>query len=175
MQIRKQENTLSLFDLMQFPAWEYALDEEVVQGQNEKTIRPYLIHPPLNRENAYFLVRASFTLANGVSLIGLLKPLKPGEDKLMKHLLPYDLNPVIVTDQGHVTFCYGVFKPDEVTISENYKRLGYELENVFPIKFKADVEVWNSVDEGVLEGFLYIEQDSQAFFGLKPSDIKYVK
>jgi hypothetical protein len=93
----------------------------------------------------------------------------------MQPILPYDINPVIVTDQGHVSFCYGVFRPDEATISENYKRLGYEAEKVFPIGFMADIEVRNSVSEGVLEGFLYFEQDSQKFFKLKLSDIKSVK
>jgi len=175
MEIRKQENTLTIFDLMQFPAWEYAIDEEDVQGRDEKTLRPYLTPPPLDREKAYFVARARFTLANGASMIGFFKPLRQSEDKLMQPLLPYDLNPVIVTDQGHVSFCYGVFMPDEATISENYKRLGYEAENVFPVSFMADIEVRNSVSEGVLEGFLYFEQDSQNYFKLKLSDVKFVK
>lgn len=175
MQIRKQENALTILDLVQFPAWEYALDEEYAEGQNEKTLRPYLRPPPIDRNKAYFVVRAKFILANGVSLIGFIKPLKPSEDKLMLPLVPYDLNPVIVTDQGYVTFCYGVFKPDKMTISENYKRLGYDSENVFPIRFKADIEVRNSVSEGLLEGFLYFEQNSLNVFGLRSSDIKSVK
>ncbi len=120
MRIRKQENALTIFDLMQFPAWEYALDEEDVPGQNEKTLRPYLIPPPLDREQAYFVVRARFILANGASLTGFLKPLRQNEDKLMQPLIPYDLNPVIVTYHGQVPFCYGIFMPDEATISENY-------------------------------------------------------
>jgi hypothetical protein len=175
MRTRKQENALTIFDLMQFPAWEYALDEEDVQDQNEKTLRPYLIPPPLDREKAYFVVRARFTLANGASLTGFVKPLRQSQDKLMQPLIPYDLNPVIVTDQGHVPFCYGVFKPDEATISENYKRLGYKAENVFPISFIADIEVRNSVSEGVSEGFLFFEHNSQNFFKLKLSDVKFVK
>jgi hypothetical protein len=172
---RKQEYTLTIFDLMQFPAWEYALDKEDIQGQNEKTLRPYLISPPLDREQAYLLVRARFSLVNGTSLLGFLKPLRQSEDNLMQAILPYDLNPVIVTERGHVPFCYGVFKPDKETISENHKRLGHESENVFPIHFKTDIEVRNSIDEGVLEGFLYFEHVSKNFFELKFSDIKYVK
>lgn len=175
MRIRKQDNSLTILDLMQFPAWEYALDEEDFQGQNEKTIRPSMIPPPLDRGKSYFLVRTVFTLANGGSLIGIIKPLNKGEEQLMQPLVPYDLNPVIVTDQGHVTFCYGAFKPDESIILENYKRLGYGSECIFPIRFQADIEVCDSVDEGVLEGFMYFEQDSQDFFGLKLSDIKTVK
>jgi hypothetical protein len=175
MQTRKQENALTISDLNQFPIWEYALDEEDVPGQNEKTIRPYLIPPHLIQMNAYFVVRTRFTLANGASLIGFIKPLTEKDNKLMKPLLPYDLSPVIVTDQGHVPFCYGVFKPNEATISENYKRLGYEAENVFPISFMFDIEVPNSVGEGVLYGFLYFDQDLINFFNLNKSDIKYVK
>ena len=175
MRTRKQENTLTIFDLMQFPAWEYVLDEEDVPGQNEKTLRPYLIPPPLDREKAYFLVRARFTLANGASLTGFFKPLRQTEDRLMQPLLPYDLNPVIMTEQGHVPFCYGIFKPDEATLLENYRRLGYDAENVFPITFLADIEVRNSVSEGVLKGFLYFEQNLQNFFKVKLSDVNFVK
>lgn len=175
MRTRIQENNLTISDLIRFPAWEYALNEEDIQGQNEKTLRPYLIPPPLDRVKGYFVVRARFTLASGASLIGFLKPLQQSEDELIQPLLPYDLNPVIVTNQGHVPFCYGIFKPDEATILENYKRLGYKAEYVFPISFMADIEVHNSVSEGVLEGFLYFEQGLQNFFKLKLSDVKYVK
>lgn len=175
MRIRKQENNLTIADLLQHPAWEFALDEEDVQGQNEKSLRPYLIPPPLDRDKAYLLVRAKFTLANGAEKIGFIKPIKQGDIQLMQPLLPYDLNPVIVTDQGQVAFCYGIFKPDQVKISENYKRLGYGSENVFPIEFSTDIDVSNSVAYGIIEGFLYIEQDTQNFFRLDSTDIKSVR
>jgi hypothetical protein len=35
-------------------------------------------------------------------------------------------------------------------ILENYKLLGYGPKGVFPIKFRADIEVSNGIAEGVL-------------------------
>jgi hypothetical protein len=175
MQIRKQDNNLTITDLMQYPVWEYTLDEEVVQDQNEKTLRPLSNVAPPSRDNVYFLVRAIFTLVNRTTQVGFIKPIKKGDDKLMLPLLPYDLNPVIVTERGHVHFCYGVFKPDEATISRNYELLGYDSENIFPIKFRSDIEVGNSYAEGVLNGFLYFDQDKNNFFKLISTDIKLVR
>ena len=173
MKIRKQEDNLTTIDLIKFPVWEYALDEEQVEDQNEKTLSPYIKSPAHNQTS--LLVRATFELANGIVHVGYIKPLEKGENKLMHPLLPYDLTPVIVTDQGHVAFCYGIYKPDAATLLENYKRLGKESDNVFPIKFKADIYIRNSVSDGVLEGFLYFEQNPQNYFRLKSSDMKFVK
>jgi len=175
MRIRKQENDLTIADLIQFAAWEYALDEEYEQGQNEKTLRPYLMSPPLDLQKAYLLVRTRFILSNGDLHIGFVKPIKLGEQIFMQPILPYDLNPVIVTERGHVNFCYGTLKPEEATILENYKCLGYESDDPFPIEFLADIEVCNGIVEGMLEGFLYFEHDPTDFFRLIASDVKFVK
>ena len=175
MHVRKQEDKLTVEDLNKNPVWEYVLDEECVQFQNEKTLKPYIVPLPLDRNQVYFLVRATFRLISGAIYVGYIKPLKQAEDKLMHSLIPYDLNPVIVTNQGHVSFCYGINKPNKLTLSENYRRLNNKSINVFPIEFKADIDIKNSISEGILEGFLYIEQSGQSIFRLKASDVKYVK
>lgn len=41
MRIRKQIYEITLEDLLQFPVWEFALDEEADEGQDESTVRPY--------------------------------------------------------------------------------------------------------------------------------------
>ena len=40
MKIRKQVYQLTLDDLERTPVWEFALDEEVEEGQDEATVRP---------------------------------------------------------------------------------------------------------------------------------------
>jgi hypothetical protein len=52
MQVCKQDYDLSLNDLAQFPVWEYALDEEGYEGQDERTVRPYTADPPLEQSYA---------------------------------------------------------------------------------------------------------------------------
>ena len=41
MQIRIQYYALTLADLLQYPMWEYALDEEVIEEQDERTVKPF--------------------------------------------------------------------------------------------------------------------------------------
>jgi hypothetical protein len=97
---------------MQFPAWEYALDEEAVGGQDARTVRPYQVPPPLDLHRSYFIVRASFYLADGTQMKGYIKPRKLGNSGFMSTLIPYDLQPIIVTEQGQLHFCYGVSRPN---------------------------------------------------------------
>ena len=101
---RKQENKLTAEDLIEYPVWEYALNEEDKSGQNEKTVRPYLTSPPLVMRDLYLIVRADFTLSCGIAYIGYIKPVKIGDKRLMEPLLPYDMNPVILTAHGPVFF-----------------------------------------------------------------------
>lgn len=175
MRIRKRDYELNLADLMQFPAWEYALDEEEVAGQDERTVKPYLASPPLDPHGAYFIVRASFHLADGTQMMGYIRPITLSGSELTKPVVPADMNPIIITEQGQVAFWYGALKPGPEEISQNYRMLNKKPSEVFPIKFASDVEVLDSVVAGTLEGFLYCEENVQDFFSLKPTDIKVVK
>jgi len=40
MRIRKQVHELTIEDLEAHPAWQFALDEEAEEGQDEATVRP---------------------------------------------------------------------------------------------------------------------------------------
>ena len=172
--MRIQEDKLTIKDLTRYPVWEYALDEEGLPGQDEKTLKPCAKLPGIEDDVIYLIVRASFILANEVAMTGFINPSDLRVNKMMSPLLPYDLHPVIVTGSGHVHFCFGNTKPDRMTMTESYRRLGYEAKNVFPIEFKADVIIPRAIVEGLLEGFLYIEQGSKSTFHLEPSDLRFV-
>src|SRR5262252_1978828 len=45
--VRKQVFDLTVEDLDRYPVWEFALDEEGDEGQDEATVRPYEPHGPL--------------------------------------------------------------------------------------------------------------------------------
>ncbi len=174
MQIRKQDYNLTLDDLEQFPAWEYALDEEELEDQDERTVRPHLASPPVNPDEVYCIVRASFYLADRTRLAGYLKPIMLRENNVVMPLIPADMEPTVITDRGRVIFWYGASQPDPEEISRNYAILNKNPEEVFPIRFASDVEVLNSIVEGVLEGFLYCDKSLPDVFNMEPSDVKAI-
>ncbi len=174
MQIHKQIYELNLADLLQYPSWEYIISEEGIPGQSMSTVRPYLASPPLNPNLAYIIVKTSFHLANGVTLKGFIKPIVVGKHGLMEPLAPVDHFPVIIAETGQVVFCYGQYKPDLEEIAQNYRILGYRPGDVFPIEYTSDIEVSNSIVEGILEGFIYFDEKQTDFFHLKPSDIRTI-
>jgi len=70
MKIRRQVYDLTLEDLNEFPVWEFALDEEGEEGQDEATVRPYMNSGKLDPSDGMFVVRAIFTLADGSKMHG---------------------------------------------------------------------------------------------------------
>ncbi len=175
MRIRKQDYDLALDDLAQFPAWEYALDEEAYEGQDERTVRPHFASPPFDPSQAYLIVRASFYLADGTQMTGYITPLALGIAGMLSTLIPADLNPIIITQHGRITFWYGASQPDSEEISRNYAILNKSSGEVFPIRFASDVKVQNSIADGVIEGFLYCDKGLPDVFNMKPSDVKAIK
>jgi hypothetical protein len=160
---------------MQFPVWEYALDEEQDRGQDERTVRPYRASPPLDPNEAYFILRASFHLSDGTHMMGYIRPVRLSGSKLMDPVIPVDTNPVIVTEEGQVAFWYGASRPDSEAIFQSYRLLKKRPSEVFPIRFASDVEVLDSFTEGTLEGFLYCNEKVKDFFHLRAIDIKVAK
>ncbi len=71
LKTRKPVNELRVEDLHTFPVWEFATDEEGVEGQNETCVRPV----PRNQVpmGAYSqLVATDFSTAGGVQLQGFM-------------------------------------------------------------------------------------------------------
>ena len=94
--IRKQVSDLTSQDLAISGVWEFALDEEGEDGQDEATVRPYLFEGPLDCEAGMFIVRARFVLADGTITTGYLTPPVQGDASLGT------LQPVIITPSGQV-------------------------------------------------------------------------
>jgi len=91
VRIRKQVYDLTSADLATSPVWEFALDEEGEDGQDEATVRPYLLRRGLDLDAGMFVVRALFVLADGTIMTGYLTPPVQGDAGLGT------LQPVIVT------------------------------------------------------------------------------
>ena len=150
--IRKQVYELSADDFAHFPIWEFALDEEGEEGQDEATVRPYQASGPLNPSDGMFVVRAQFQLADGTRFAGYLTPPVQGDSGLGT------LQPIVITDRGQVVFWCGTLAPSAVEIGASYKRLGKSsATEVFPVKFESTVPIHGGALRGELPGFLVLD------------------
>src|SRR4051812_23572941 len=131
MKIRKQVYELTPADLERFPVWEYALDEEGEEGQDETTVRPFVATGKIDSADGPCMVRASFRLADGTAMAGFLTPNAHAQIDLGM------IQPVIVTDRGQVAFWCGVIEPDASHLAECYSILGRTAHEIFPVSFAS--------------------------------------
>ena len=162
MKIRKQIDDLSIEDLQRHPVWEFALDEELEEGQDEATVRPYRAQGPLNPAVGVFAIRTQFTLCDGSPFVGYLTP--PVEGVPSPFAFQEDdgsstRQPAIVTPLGQVPFWFGWFPPDAPTLTEAYRRLGKSAGQVFPIRYRTAVDLTSGVIDGQLKGFLFVQKE----------------
>jgi hypothetical protein len=147
--IRKSASALTKDDLVSHPVWEFAGDEEGIEGQDETTVRPYL--GALPAERAYGLLsRADFTSADGRHHIGYVDA-SPGEGEDIEASLP-----VIVCDAGQVGFWYGAIIPSELELSENHSKLGSTDNQLFPVKYRSSDGALTEPIEGVITAFMHM-------------------
>jgi len=150
--IRKSVTDLALADFERFGVWEFALDEEGEEGQDETTVRPFEIRGALDPSEGMFVIRASFTLADGTAMRGYLTPPVQGDDSLGT------LQPIIVTPAGQVLFWCGVIAPSAEVVAASYRRLGKTSPSqVFPITFRSEVPLVVGPISGKLLGFTVVE------------------
>jgi membrane-associated protease RseP (regulator of RpoE activity) len=169
VEIRKQVYDLTLADVKRFPVWEFALDEEGEEGQDEATVRPFQFVSPLNPNDGMFIVQADFTLADGTPMEGYLTTPVQGVGGIRT------FQPIIITEQGQVNFWYGILEPNAETVSRNYRLLGKNASQIFPIRFKSAVEVLGGPIEGDLQGFLYFKIDRSRPLGLDDLPVEAVR
>ena len=151
MKIRKQVYELTLDDLSKFSVWEFALDEECEEGQDEATVRPCEPSGQLDPSDGMFVVLASFTLSDGSKMLGYLTPPDQGDDSLGA------LQPVIVTAHGNVGFWCGRMSPSPEELAQRYHALGRDAGHIFPLRFESQVELVGGPVRGTLAGFMVLE------------------
>jgi hypothetical protein len=174
MDILKEEHEINISDLLQFPAWEFAYDEMKMLRLSGRTMKPCVSPPPYDIHQNRIYTRATFQLSNGARMKGIITPIDLLSG-LMAPILPPDLAPKILTENGRVHFWYGRNKPSEEEIQINYLWLGFRSWEVFPITVTCDVETINSISNGVIKGFLYSElEPEKEFFEMKEENIKLV-
>jgi hypothetical protein len=134
--IRRQVYELTPSDLERFPVWEFSLDEEGEEGQDEETVRPCEPGGPLDPADGMFIVRASLTLSDGTRLNGYLTPPVEGDTGLST------LQPAVVVPSGQVSFWCGTIVPPAAHIAKSYALVGKASPTqVFPLRFASDVDL----------------------------------
>jgi hypothetical protein len=151
MKIRKQVYKLTLDDVSKFPVWEFALDEEGEEGQDEATVRPVQTSGTLDPKDGPFIIRAVFTLADGTQMRGCLTTPAGDDDGLGA------LQPVIITERGQVLFWHGVIAPDAQNLEESYAKLGRDAAKAFPIQVVSDVEMVGAPIRATIPGFMVLK------------------
>ena len=150
--VRKSVIEISRRDLDECPVWEFASDEEDIQGQDETTVRPFIVSGELDPSAGMLVVRTRFQLADGTEMTGYLTPRVPPDNGLDS------LQPVIVTDDGQVLFWWGVIEPGPAELNDLYRRLGKASQSeVFPIRFASDVPIAGGPLLGEVPGFMVLE------------------
>jgi hypothetical protein len=142
--IRKQVYELTPSDLEEYPIWEFALDEEGVEGQDEATVRPL---PDRKRAFNGDVARATFVTADGIRFTGYVTP---DPDRTSGYL-----QPTIVTEDGQVNFWFG---HQEAGVTEDmieplYDLLGKSADELFPVAYRLDVPWEGGTLDGEITGF----------------------
>ena len=149
MKIRKQVYELEATDLEAYPIWEFALDEEGDEGQDEATVRPWAGSQPLDPAEGMFVVHAHFVLADGTSMVGYLTPPVQGDTSLGT------IQPILLTEQGQVPFWCGAIAPSAEDVRSAYEKLGRDASKVFPCRYSSSVKLLGGPVTGEVSGFMY--------------------
>jgi hypothetical protein len=147
--IREQVTELRPDDLARFPIWEFALDEEDEEGQDEETVRP---RPDLDRADpadGMFVVRAELFSADGTRFDGYVSP---DEDTDISFT-----QPTIVTAEGQVRFWFGGVPPTRDELETAYRMLGKTAVELFPVRYRALAEHGGAPLEGEIPAFMHYE------------------
>jgi hypothetical protein len=157
-QIRKSVVALTLADLRAHPVWEFALDEEGEEGQDETTVRPYPHAGEVDPSEGLFVVAADFRFANGASAAGYVYVTALEERDDMS-----SVQPVVVTADGQVGFWFGMIEPAPEHIAASYQRLGKSgAAKVFPLAFTSVPPLANGPVKGQVPGFMsYVDLASR--------------
>lgn len=139
---RKPVDQLTLDDLSVFPAWEFCLDEEGVEGQDETWVRPF-IGSTIPAE-AWLQVGARFTLNDGVHYDGYVDVSTGSMEDLVELLGKEAMSQpraVIIVDGRQASVpTKAAFDYDE-SREELANVLGRDFAAIFPIKYELKMLV----------------------------------
>jgi len=145
----KQIYELTKKDLQENPVWYFPMDESV---EDEVSAIPAETAEDIGND-LQIIVRTTFTTASDKKFIGYIYWNQTGA---VEHL-----QPVILTDNGAITFWNGIIPPDDEYLEEVRTELGIPT---FPTVFESE-KIFNlSRIMGELEGIGYINDKGEEVF-----------
>jgi hypothetical protein len=157
IRVQFEDFTLDNFDIA--PVWEFALDEEGEDGQDETTLRPCSGLTVADPADGLCIVKAEFTTASGKTFFGLCSP--AFEFNLA------DIQPYMFTDKGTLSFWFGMLEPTRQAIDDLYKQFGESKDTLFPIKFKSVTRTKGAKLAGLIDGFMWKPIDGEKVITIK--------
>jgi hypothetical protein len=143
----RQFVTLKSDDFDRHPVWVQChvidYDEPWHKDTDEETFRPWTGPLPVDPDQAMFLVKASFELADRTRLLGFVTPATTNDLGI--------LQPRLFAPNGKV-ISFWVVSVDQHREAA-YKALAKKPAEIFPIRFAAESGLCRGVASGTLEGF----------------------
>jgi hypothetical protein len=148
--IRIQFDKFSLSDFEISPIWEFAIDEEGEEGQDETTLKPRLDIKFPDPSEGLLIVECEFEANSGKKFRGFCSP---SFDDSISSIQPY-----IVTDKQIIMFWFGIVQPDKKTKDGIYEALNETAESLFPIKFQSNLKLEDGQRIiGQIDGFMWMK------------------
>ena len=147
--IRKQMFDLTAEDFGEFAVWEFCLDEEGLEGQNETTVRPSALKAIPANSMGSFLIAAEVRFGDGTKGVGYL--FSDERDVISAW-------PAVFISSRKVQFQIAGSLPIEKVEERKeqyYRELGMDRQSIFPISFHSLVPVAGRTMSFVLDGFIF--------------------
>jgi hypothetical protein len=143
--IRKQVYDLTTEDFRRYPLWEFCLDEEGTEGQDEATVKPSDDSEVPGYSPGAYVMAADFKLSDGSSMEGYIYSSEPDDFSCAQ--------PNIIVESGQINFWFGIRVPEVEKLKRIYERLGKTSGQLFPLGYKTRVEINGSRLNGTIKGF----------------------
>ncbi len=130
--------------------WEFAIDEEGEDGQDETTLRPRLDISIPDPSHGLLIIECEFLSKSGKRFSGVCCP---SFDNSLSSIQPY-----IFVNSDLVMFWFGIAQPDADTKTKIYELLGETSDSLFPIKFNSVLSLADgSTLNGQIDGFMWMK------------------
>jgi len=143
--IRKQVYDLSTEDLRRYPLWEFCLEEEGIEDQDEATVKPSDDTEVPGYSPGTFVVATDFQLSDGSLMEGYIYS-GEGDDFSC-------IQPNLIVDSGQINIWFGIQVPEVEKLKKIYDLLEKTREQLFPICYKTRVAINGSRLNGTIKGF----------------------
>ena len=147
--IRKQVYDLTIDDLSSHPVWEFCLDEEGEEGQDEATVKPSEEKEVPGHSPGSYILASDVRFADGSTGIGYIYSGEPGDFGCIQ--------PNVVTASGQVNLWLGwlkFVKDPQAAVAKALGQLGKNPTTAFPIRFKTRPDLNGAPMEIVAASFM---------------------